>query len=209
MLIAALAAVLAGVLLYLFVQHYKKSNTPAVAAPTTVDVFVANKYIPQGTPAQSIAAQGLLRRTQVPAHQAVAGAIGDPSAVTGEVTSTNIAPGQQISVSDFTHTDISVGAYLTGTQRAIAVPLDPPHGLTAYVAPGNTVDLMTEANGQTTMLAQNVSILANTNGDVVLRVTDKQALQIAAASDSMKIWLILRPPTGAQVSVPVGAKGNG
>lgn len=208
MLIAALAAVLAGVLLYLFVQHYKKSTTPAVTAPSSVYVFVASKYIPQGTPAQTIASAGLLRRTQVATHQAIAGAITDPSAITGEVAATNIAPGQQVSVADFTHANITIGAYLTGTQRAIAVPLDAPHGLTSYVTAGNTVDVMTETNGTTTMLAQNLSVLANQNGNVVLRVTDKQALQISAASDSQKLWLILRPPTGGQVSVPIGAKGN-
>lgn len=208
MTVAALAAILAGVLLYLFVQHYKSNSTPSAAAPTSVFVFEATKYIPAGTPAQTLASEGLLRKTQVSSKQAIAGAIPDPSVISGEVSSTNIAPGQQITAADFTHANVTIGAYLTGTQRAIAVPLDAPHGLTAYLQPGNTVDMMIDNGGTTTVLAQNISILENAGGDVVLRVTDRQALQIAAASDSSKIWLVLRPPTGAQESVRVGTKGT-
>jgi Flp pilus assembly protein CpaB len=138
----------------------------------------------------------------------VGGAIADPSFIAGEVSSTSIAPGQQVTAADFTHANVTIGAYLTGTQRAIAVPLDAPHGLTAYLQPGNTVDMMIDNGGTTTVLAQNLSILENSGGDVVLRVTDKQALQISAASDSSKIWLVLRPPTGAQESIRVGTKGT-
>ena len=206
--VAALAAVLAGVLLYLFVQHYKSNSTPSAAAPSAVTVFEAAKYIPAGTPASTIASEGLLNKTQVSAKEVVAGAITDPSLITGEVSSTSIAPGQQVSASDFTHSQVTIGAYLTGTQRAIAIPLDAPHGLTSYLAEGNTVDVMDENNGSTTVLAQNVSVLANTGGDVVLRVSDHQALQISSASDATKIWLVLRPPTGAQDSVRIGTRGT-
>ncbi len=208
MTVAALAAVLAGVLLYLFVQHYKSSSTPAALAPSNVDVFVATRYIPAGTPASTIAAEGLFRKTQVTTKQAVAGAIPDPSVIAGEVSATSIAPNQQVSATDFTHANVTIGAYLTGTQRAISIPLDAPHGLTSYLAAGNTVDVMDENSGSTTVLAQNVSVLANTGGDVVLRVTDRQALQISSASDATKIWLVLRPPTGAQDSVRIGTRGT-
>lgn len=208
MTVAAIAAILAGVLLYLFVQHYKSNGTPSAAVPANVFVFEATKYIPAGTPAETLASEGLLRKLQVPSKQAVAGAIPDPSVITGEVSATSIAPGQQITAADFTHANVTIGAYLTGTQRAIAVPLDAPHGLTAYLTAGNTVDMMVDNGGTTSVLAQNLSVLANSGGDVVLRVTDKQALQISAAADSTKVWLVLRPPTGAQESVRIGSKGT-
>lgn len=208
MTVAAIAALLAGVLLYLFVQHYKSNSTPSAAAPSTVYVFEATRYIPAGTPAQSIASEGLLKKVQVSSKQAVPGAIPDPSVITGQVSATSIAPNQQVTAADFTHANVTIGAYLTGTQRAIAIPLDAPHGLTAYLAPGNTVDVMIDVGGGTQVLAQNLSVLENSGGDVVLRVTDKQALQIASASDSTKIWLVLRPPTGAQESIRVGTKGT-
>lgn len=194
--------------MYMFVQHYKSNSTTSVAAPSNVYVFEATKYIPAGTPASSIASEGLLRHTQVTSKQAVAGAIADPSMIAGEVSSTSIAPGQQVTAADFTHATVTIGAYLTGTQRAVAIPLDAPHGLTSYLTAGNNVDVMDDNGGTTTMLAQNVSVLANTGGDVVLRLSDRQALQISAASDATKIWLVLRPPTQAAQSVQVGSKGT-
>jgi Flp pilus assembly protein CpaB len=208
MTVAALAAILAGVLLYLFVQHYKSNSTTSAAAPASIFVFQTTKYIPAGTPAETLASEGLLQKVQVSSKQAQAGAISDPSVITGEVSATNIAKGQQVTAADFTHANVTIGAYLTGTQRAIAVPLDAPHGLTAYLTAGNTVDMMVDNGGTSSVLAQNLSVLENSGGDVVLRVTDKQALQISAAADSTKLWLVLRPPTGAQESVRIGSKGT-
>jgi Flp pilus assembly protein CpaB len=52
------------------------------------------------------------------------------------------------------------------------------------------------------MLAEGITILANTGGNVTLRVTDKQALAIAQAQETDKIWLALRPSVGAISTVP-------
>ena len=38
--------------------------------------------------------------------------------------------------------------------------------------------------------------------NVTLRTTPYQAEQLAFASDNGKVWLVLRPPTGAQPSPP-------
>ncbi len=207
-LVAALAALLAGVLLYVFVQHYKTSSTPVAAAPADTFVFEATRYIPAGTPASTIASEGLLKRTELPSKEAVAGAISDPSVIAGEVSATSLAADQQVTDTDFTRTNVTIGAYLTGAQRAIAVPLNPSQGLTSYLTEGNTVDVMFDSNGTTTMLAQDVSVLANSGGDVVLRVTDKQALEIASASDNTKVWLTLRPAIDSKDSVSVGSRGS-
>lgn len=205
--VAAISALLAAVLIYLFVQHYRQA--PVVAPPADATVFIAAKYIPAGTPATTIATGGFLKRTEVPVAQAIAGAITDPSLIAGEVSTQAVAAGQQASLGDFSKTAVSVGAYLNGTARAIAVPLDASHGLTAYLAPGATVDVMVNTGSKTLVLAQNVSVLANTGGDVVLNVTDKQALAMATASDNNKIWLTLRPSTGAKQSVKIGDSVSG
>jgi Flp pilus assembly protein CpaB len=206
LLIAAVAAAAAGVLIYLFVQHYKKSSTPVAAAPTNEFVFVASQFIPKGTAASVIAQQGLLRRTEVTSNQVVAGAVTDPSEISGQVSSTSIAAGQQVTIGDFTHTAVGLGAYLTGSQRAIALQLDAPHGLTSYLAAGNDVDISVDHAGVTTLVAQDVPVLQNQNGVVVLRLSDRQALMVEAGDDNDKIWLMLRPPTGATQTVKVGAK---
>jgi Flp pilus assembly protein CpaB len=207
LLIAAVAAAAAGVLIFLFVQHYKKSNTtPVVAAPTNEFVFVSSQFIPKGTAASLIAQEGLLRRTEVASNQVVAGAVTDPSVIAGEVSSTSIAAGQQVTIGDFTRSAVSIGAYLTGDQRAIALQLDATHGLTTYLTAGNTVDVAVDKAGVMTVLAQNVPVLENQSGLIVVRVSDKLALQLAGAADNDKIWLTLRPNTGATSSVKVGAK---
>jgi len=205
--IAATAAVLAGLLLYLFVRHYRRA--PVVAAPTSISVFVADQYIPAGTPASTVAAGSMLKRIVLPSTQAVVGAIADPSAITGEVSATAIESGQQISVADFTHAVVTLGMYLSGDYRAIGVPLDAPHGLTTYLTQGDTVDIMDDETSKTVVIAQNVAVLENAGGIVVLKVTDAQALELAGSSDNSKLWLILRPPTGATESVRVGSQeGN-
>jgi Flp pilus assembly protein CpaB len=203
LIIAIVAALAAGALFYGFAQNYKSSSAPVV--PANAYVFVAQKFIPQGTPAQVIASGALLKRVQVSGHQVVAGAIPDPSAITGEVATSSIAAGQQITVADFTHASISISSYLSGNQRGISVPLDPAHGITAYLAQGDTVDIMRTTASGTALVAQNITVLANANGDVVLRVSDKQALVMANSSDDSKIWLTLRPPAQAQQSITVGS----
>jgi Flp pilus assembly protein CpaB len=202
--VSAVSALLAALLLYMFVQHYRRA--PVAAAPTQVVAFVATQYIPAGTPESAVASGNMLKRVEVPSTQAVAGAIADPSAIAGEVSATPIAPGQQISIADFTRSIATINSYLTGRYRAIALPIDAAHGLTAYLAQGDNVDIMVDEGPNTAVIAQNVPVLANADGDVVLKVSDAQALTLAGASDDAKIWLTLRPPTGARQSLQLGSQ---
>ena len=205
LVVSVCAAVLAGILIYAFVSHFKKNT---VVPPTMGYAFVASKYIPQGTPASTVAQEGLLRREQVPVAQVVVGAISDPSQLTGEVAASGIAAGQQVTYTDFSHAAVTIASYLTGDQRALALSLDAEHGLTSYLAAGDYVDVMGESGGKTTMLMQNLQVISNQTGDVVLRVTDKQALQLSAAVTSTSVWLALRPTTHARSSVAVGSVGQ-
>jgi Flp pilus assembly protein CpaB len=198
--IAIVSAVLAGFLIYLFVSHYHKST---VQAPTYATVFEADTYIPRGTPQSTVAAGGMLKAVRVPAAQAL-GAITDPSEIAGQVSSAGIESGTKITTSDFTTGNITIGSYLKGSERAVAFSLDAEHGLTSYVAQGDTVDVMGLSGGKAEMLAQNVSVIANTAGNVVLRVSDKTALQLASATGVSSLWLTLRPSAGAKDSVKVG-----
>lgn len=205
-IIAAFAALLAGILLYAFVQHYRK--TPVLAGPTSAVVFVASQYIPAGTSAETLAAQGMLKRSSVPSTSAVVGVITDPSELTGEVSTAPIAAGQQISVADFTHGTAMLDTSLAGNYRAISIPFDSSHGITTYLEAGNTVDVMDNSGTSTQVLAQNVPVLEVAGGDVVLKVSDSLALVLAGASDSSKLWLTLRPASGATQSIQVGSEAK-
>jgi Flp pilus assembly protein CpaB len=208
-LIALLSAVLAAALIYLFVTHYKK-NTAQPTAPLEVTVWVATRTIPQGTPESAIASAGDFKAIQVPATQAVVGAITDPSVVAGQATSTAIAKRQQVTASDFTRTPAVLAADLTQNQRAVAFSLDTEHGLTTWLAAGDTVDVMVVngATHKTELVDQNVTVLENSQGLVVLKLTDKQALLVTAATTNGGLWLSLRPALGATNSVPVYSVGS-
>jgi Flp pilus assembly protein CpaB len=202
-LIALIAAVIAGVLIYLFVHHYQKSTPTTTGAPATATVFVAKKYIPAGTPETSIIAGNLLKTEVVPVTQLVPSAISDPSVIAGEVASASIAAGQQVAATDFSHANVTLSSYLTGDHRAIAIAIDAVHGLTSYLTLGSTVDVVGTGSGGSVELFQNITVLGNQAGDVVLDLTDKQALTLTNAEQKqLTIWFELRPLTGATNSVP-------
>jgi Flp pilus assembly protein CpaB len=209
--VAVIAAILAGVLLFAFVQHYKaKENASAASTP----VFVARTLIPQGMSADVIGSEQLLERTSVRGSAAQAGAISDPSVLHGEVAAKNIYPGQQLTASDFT-TGSGIASELTASTRAISVPIDSAHGLAGVVHTGDHVDVLASytggspsARGSVTTLLQNVLVLSaptsgsgvgsSNNSDIVLRVSSKDAASVAYAADNGKVWIVLRPPLANQ-----------
>lgn len=202
LLVALVSATLAAVLIYMFVSHYHRTT---VVAPTTATVFVARRYIPAGTPETSVASGGMLRPKVEPLTQVVAGAISDPSQIAGQVVSAPIAAGQQATVSDFTHANVTISSYLAGAERAVAISIDPAHGLTSYLSRGNTVDVMAQGQNGSFVLFENVTVLGNEAGHVVLELTDRQTLSLANdLAHNFSIWLALRPVTDAKGGVHAG-----
>jgi Flp pilus assembly protein CpaB len=205
--IAAIAAIIAGILLFAFVQRYK-SNQNASSAATPV--FVAKSLIPAGSSADVIASETLLQRTSVRGSQVQAGAIADPSVLHGKVASVNIYPGQQITAADFT-SEKTIASQLGPDQRAIAVPEESAHGLIGYAHAGDHVDVLASysganARGSVTTLIRDVLVLSapssssgvgSANSTVVLRVSEQAAPGLAYAADNGKVWITLRPPLGA------------
>jgi pilus assembly protein CpaB len=209
------------VLLFAFVQQYRKSVT---GTSSTAPVFVASQFIPRGTPASVVGSNNLLQRTTIKQSSVLTGAIADPTTINGEVAATDIYPGQQIRALDFTHSSVTLASQLLGTARAIAIPVDPAHGLTGFVQPGDHVDILFSqsgagtAPGSVTTLAQNVVVLNTAGsggggiasgsgaGNVVVRVPDQVASQVAFAVDNGKVWITLRPPVGALAATKTGTK---
>jgi len=209
-LVAGISAVLAAALIYLFVTHYHKNTPQPIVVVQDSTVLVAKQPIAAGTPESQLVAGGLLLPTKVPRSQVVAGALSDPAAVAGQATSVAIPVGQQITVGDFTKTPINpITTFLKGDQRGVAFTLDGEHGLTSYLQPNSTVDMMGVRGGTSRLLLQNVTIIANASGLVVLRLTDKQMLIVTAATDAnYALWLAMRPTVHAKDSVKVGTVGS-
>jgi pilus assembly protein CpaB len=212
--VATVAALLAGILLFVFVQRYRTKES---ASSATSSVFVARSLIAQGSSADVIASQQLLQRTALRGSQVQSGAIADPSVLHGEVATRNIYPGQQITAGDFTSSG-TIASELSGPQRAVSVPVDSAHGLIGFVRTGDHVDVLASytagsgaSHGSVTTLLQDVLVLnvpsggsggvgGSSNSNIALRVSDKDAPSLAYAADNGKVWVVLRPPLGATQS---------
>jgi Flp pilus assembly protein CpaB len=217
--VAAVTAIVAGILLFAFVQRYR-NNSNSATAPTAV--FVARALIPQGTSADLIASQQLVQRTTLRGNQVQPGAIADPGVLHGEVAAGNIYPGQQLTAAAFTRA-ATIASDLASNERAIAVPVDSSHGLVGFVRGGDRVDVLADIGGRAVAtLLQNVLVLSPPTAggggglggsggggtNIVLKVPTQIAAQVAFAADSGKVWIILRPPPNATQSTQSGATGN-
>jgi len=207
-LVGGIAAVLAAVLLVAYLHSYR-SSVKGGAQPTTV--LVAKSLIPRGTSGALIAQQHLYQVTTVPKDQLKNLAITDPAVVSGRVTVADVFPGQQLTAGDFTTAPVnSIPAQITGERRAIAISVDPTHGVGGQVLVGDHVDVYVGLNGQGAggiikLLASNVLVLASPatgGGNVILRVSAHHAASFAYAADNGRLWLVLRPQAGASPTPP-------
>src|SRR3954468_14822150 len=137
-------AVIAAILLIVYVSRYK-SSVDSTAAP--VPVLVAKSLIPKGTPGSTVAAKGLYQNTSVPSDSVQAGAISDPNALSGRLAVSDIYPGSQLTLNNFSaEASGALNAQLTGRDRAVTMAIDVVRGSLANVASGDRVDIYTQVN---------------------------------------------------------------
>lgn len=221
-LASVLAAVLAAVLLVVYLRSYR-SSVNASAQPERV--LIATREIPNGTSGLTMAQQGLYQITSVPQNQLAAEAIANPAAIRGRIAAVAIYPGEQLTQQDFTTENATSLPYeLTGTERAVAVPVDTVHGLIGQVAAGDFVDVYVSISGnpsssghpatpnQVRLLAPDVLVLStpsstssSTQSATVLQVSTADAAKFAFAADYDRIWLVLRPQVGTKRTTPTVA----
>jgi Flp pilus assembly protein CpaB len=226
LLLATLAAIVAAVAVVAYVKHYR-NTVQSGATPATV--LVAKALIPKGTPGTDIATKALFQAQSIRESQLLTGAISDTSSLRGMVAKTDILPRQQLTLSDFTAAGGGIAAQLSGDQRAITIPVDSAHGMVGQIAAGNRVDVYagfelnpvdsagrplatsSQARPVLRLIMQNIPVLGinkstqfggSSTSNVTLRSTAYQAEQLAFASDNGKLWLVLRPPSGASPSPP-------
>jgi Flp pilus assembly protein CpaB len=227
LLVSASAALLAGILILVYVQRYRNS-VKSEGAPVTV--LVASKAIPKGTSGAVIASSGLYTASTVRQSQLVDGAYSDASSLRNMVATRDIYPGSELSAKDFAAASTNLAASLTKDERVMSIPLDAAHGLIRQLEAGDRVDVyagfnviplnaagIPVAGGQSRPVLRKlmsnidvISIGSKGNGgfagsgsaNVELKVTDPQAAELAFASDNGKIWLSLRPSTGATSPAP-------
>jgi len=218
-LVAALAAILAGILIVAYVHKYRTSVN-SEGAPVTV--LVAKQAIAKGTAGTLIATTGLYSATTIRQSQLLNGAFSDASSLRDKVATRDIYQGSQLTASDFAPAATDLAASLTKHQRIVTIPFDGVHGTTANLQAGDHVDIyaifslvpvnadgIATAGGAHTvlrMIMSNVYIASMIKGGsgayLNFRVTDVQATKLAFASDNGKLWLALRPSAGAKTAPP-------
>jgi len=221
LLLAIVAAVVAGLLVLVYVQRYRDSVS-AQSAPVTV--LVAKSTIPKGTSGKVVAAQGLYTVSTIRQSQLLEGAISDPSSLIGHAATDDIPPGAQLTSAEFSDAATSVASTLTARQRVVSIPFDASHGATPDLTVGDHVDVYAGFNitpvgptgiplagGQSRpvlkLVMQDVPVIRITAGgsagnEISLKVDALHAAELAFAADNGKLWLAVRPASGAKASRP-------
>jgi Flp pilus assembly protein CpaB len=209
LVVGAVAAALAGIVLIVYLYNYRNSIN---ASATAVSVLVARDPIQKGTPGDVIASNGLFQVAQLPKSELRAGAITDPSTLSGRVALTDVYQGQQLTAAEFTPVAVdTLSNHLRGDQRAISVTIDAAGGLNSQLANGDHIDIFVGLNKQDSagsrpivkLVMKDVTVLrAPLGGIATLQATMKQAAALAWAVDNGKLWFVLRPGTGATTPNP-------
>jgi Flp pilus assembly protein CpaB len=210
-LLGVIAAVVAGIVLIVYLHNYRNSVN---ASHASISVLVAQRLIQKGTPGDVIrTSSGVYRATSIAKNQVETGAIVNPATLAGEVALTDISPGQQLTAADFGAGGGSVAGELNRNQRAVVVSLDSPQEVGGQIAAGSHVDVWVTTSSQNTsgvtrsvakLLFQDMYVLnAGTNGgNVTLRATPTQSGQLIYASSNDDLWLVLRPTIGTVTQKP-------
>jgi Flp pilus assembly protein CpaB len=214
------AAVLAAILLLVYLTHYRNS---VKGSTEPVTVLVAKSLIPKGTTGGSIALKNLFVVTSIPKGQLKLGAISDPAVLRGTIAAADIYPRQQLTMGDFTAPSTgALAAQLNGTWRAVALPtLDAAHGLTPDIQAGDHLDVYGQLSGEQKigLLMANVLVLATptqaavgstapVSGNYIVRVPTTKAPRFAYMGQNGTFWLVLRPGRGAHGTVPSFVTGD-
>jgi Flp pilus assembly protein CpaB len=217
--VATVAGLAALAILLLFMANYRSSVR---SGGEPVHVLVASRQLDSGTSGDAIAEAGLFHTTELRRDEAAAGALTRVDALRGKHATTTIYSGQQLTAGDFAAGADPIAGRLTGTERALSVPVDTARGNIGQVKNGSVVDVLGGSSAEVAggravpvldILARDVLVLSappkesgsgigsgSKEQDVVLRLTDLEAARVAFAADNGKVWLAIRPPTLATES---------
>jgi Flp pilus assembly protein CpaB len=211
-LVGAAAAVLALIVLLAYLHSYRNSISSS-SAPATV--LVAKNLIQKGTPGNIIGTSDQFQVSPVPRGQLQTGALTDPSALAGRVAVRDIYPSQQLTAADFALAPPgTLQTSISGTDRAITLSIDAAHGMIGQIGTGDHVDIFIGFNVQGAggtqpvikLLMADVLVLkapyAGGSGLFTLRAHETRAAQLAYAADNGRLWLVLRPASGAKTVNP-------
>lgn len=210
-MVGAAAAVIAGIILIVYVHQYRDS---VKSSSSNAPVLVASQLIPKGTPGDLVGTDNQFQVGSVPKGQLAVGALTDPAALTGRIAIRDIYAGQQLTAADFLYSaPDSLQNKIRGTDRAMNISIDAQHGMVGLIGPGDRIDIFVGLNklgsqgGEPVikLLLSNVLVLRAPlagGGMYTLRVPEQQAAWLSYAADNGHLWFVLRPASGAKVQLP-------
>ena len=198
-------AVIAAILLIVYIQKYQSSSDKTAVS---VPVLIAKSLIVKGTPGTTVQTKGLYQSTSVPPDKVQAGAISDPSLLTGRLAILDIYPGGQLTLNNFTaEASSALNAQIAGKERGVTLTIDPVRGSLANVASGDRVDIYTQVTRAGRVVIQlfrpNVTVLqapGAAGGNVVLQVNTGDAPNVLFASTQTTLYFVIRPAAGASIT---------
>lgn len=195
------AALLAGILLLVYLDRYRES-VAGDNAPTSV--LVATATIPAGTSGAIIAQKTNYQTSTLPQKDVKVGAVSDPAYLAGRVAATDILPGQQFTTADFSaETTTAVDTKITGFERGVSVPVDAIRMSTSQIAVGDTLDLYIALGDVVKLFKPKVLVLAvpavgAVDGSYILQVNTQDTADLMAAVGAGTLWAAIRPAVGAK-----------
>jgi Flp pilus assembly protein CpaB len=217
MLIALGFAAVAVVLVSVYVTQYKKD---VQTSESSVQIYVATRDIPVGTPGREVIDNGYLRATNVEQRNKVPGAILKKSDIALTYVTEKIYADEQVTLARFGSSSAQgVRSELTGEQRAMELEAAPQRLLAGTLKTGDHVDVvasweMPEGSQhhvsriilrdvlvlhapETGTLRSTVGSNPNTIVSVQLRLTAEQAHKLFFIAQYGEWSLVLRPPANA------------
>lgn len=227
--VSVVAAALAAAILIAYLHRYRDSVQNS-GVPVTI--LVAKGLIEKGTSGDIIATQDLYQVSTLPKGEVTDGAITDPAALKGRVTTADVFPGEQLTTANTAEGGSdSLSNRITGAQRAVTVPIGVAQGMIDQISVGDHVDIYAgfnvkklKADGTPDtaaaerpvlkLLVSDVLVLdipeSGSNGvgvaggkaQLTLQMDDDQAANTAFASDNGILWAVLRPKVNAATTSP-------
>lgn len=140
LIIIVLALVLAGVAAVLAMRYVNSARTEVASGSEPVEILVAQEDIPRGLSSEELLAKEMIALEKVPQRFVAAGAISSARAIEGQVLSTPLSKGEQLTAARFAVPSAAGLAYSIPKEYvAIAIPVDEVRGLSGLVQPGDHV----------------------------------------------------------------------
>ena len=226
LLVAALLMLVGVLAVTSFIRSERKDLS---RGKQEVQVFVAAKDIPAGTPASELESGGFLESKDVLREDAPPNPVGKLAAIDKLVSNETIYQGEYVSITAFDKTaGLKPTAQIKGNERLFTVPILAANEIAGLIRPGDHVDLaatLPTGSGlyKHVVLARDVEVVETptslqpegvegepaapeADGDTklyVFKATDKEAQNIQfglSASDQHQIFMWLVPANGSTES---------